>query len=503
MATAPPPRDRLASTIVVFGATGDLAHRKLYPALASLAANQQLPEGLTVVGVARTEMDDDDFAQTVRQSIEKADAHGAAPKLTALQQAGISFRYVVGNADQPSTYATLRDRLSDAPGGSPHPIGDCLFYLSTVPQLFVPIADGLGESGLAKEDDGFRRFVVEKPFGRDLASARDLDEHLHRWFNEDQIFRIDHYLAKETVQNILALRFTNTIFEPLWNRRYVDHVQITVAEELGVEHRGTFYEQAGALRDIVQNHVMQVLALTAMEPPASFAANEIRDEKVKLLRSVHVLNPRELPGHVVRGQYTAGEIEGVPVPGYREEEGVDPRSTVETFVAMRLDIDNWRWAGVPFYVRTGKRQARRVTEVVLSYTGVPFLPLPADARDSVEPNELVLRIQPDAGIEVSFAAKVPGQQFRVRKVCLDFSYEETFGDSTPEAYERVLHDALVGDATLFIRSDEVDQSWRVVQPLIDGFERVALPLSYYPAGTWGPDEADALLRECGDVWRVP
>ncbi len=342
----------------------------------------------------------------------------------------------------------LRDLLSTTPDGGRKPIGNCLFYLSTIPQLFEPIADGLGEAGLADEDDGFRRFVVEKPFGHDLDSARELDAHLHRWFQEHQIFRIDHYLAKETVQNILALRFANTIFEPLWNRRYVDHVQITVAERLGVEHRGTFYEQAGALRDIVQNHVLQVLALTAMEPPASFSADAIRDEKVKLLRSVHPLDPDDLQSHVVRGQYAAGEIDGVPVPGYREEEGVNPHSTVETYLAMRLELDNWRWAGVPFYIRTGKRLARRVTEVVLRYKPVPFLPLPAGARESVEPNELVLRIQPDAGIEVSFAAKVPGQTFRVRTERLDFSYEQTFAAVTPEAYERVLHDALVGDATL-------------------------------------------------------
>jgi glucose-6-phosphate 1-dehydrogenase len=441
MATGPPPHSQVANTIVVFGATGDLAHRKLYPALASLAASGQLPEGLALVGVARTEMDDDDFAQTIRRSVEKAAGDDAATRMAALEQTGVRFRYVVGNADDQQTYATLRDVLSGAKDGASHGIGNCLFYLSTVPQLFVPIADGLGEAGLATEDDGFRRFVVEKPFGHDLASARDLDEHLHHWFQEQQIFRIDHYLAKETVQNIMALRFANTIFEPLWNRRYVNHVQITVSEQLGVEHRGTFYEQAGALRDIVQNHVMQVLALTAMEAPASFGADSIRDEKVKLLRSVHLLDPNHLQGHIVRGQYTAGEVDGVPVPGYRDEEGVDPRSTVDTYLAMRLDIDNWRWAGVPFYVRTGKRLPRRVTEVVLRYTGVPFLPLPTDARDSVEPNELVLRIQPDAGIQVSFAAKVPGQQFRVRTVNLDFSYEETFGTTRWSATPRCSSEA--------------------------------------------------------------
>jgi glucose-6-phosphate 1-dehydrogenase len=503
MATGPPPSDQVGNTIVVFGATGDLAHRKLYPALASLAASDQLPPRLNVVGVARTEMDSRDFERTVLQAIEKAAGGAEDERIAALRDAEVRFRYLVGNADAAATYTSLLDLLSGAEDGQPHGIGNCLFYLSTIPQLFVPIADGLGSAGLANEDDGFRRFVVEKPFGRDLESARALDTHLHRWFREHQIFRIDHYLAKETVQNILALRFANTIFEPLWNRRYVDHVQITVAEQLGVEHRGTFYEQAGALRDIAQNHVMQVLALTAMEPPASFGADAIRDEKVKLLRSVHLLDPMDLQGHVVRAQYTGGAIDGVPVPGYREEEGVDPHSTVETYIGMRLDIDNWRWAGVPFYVRTGKRLARRVTEVALRYTEVPFLPLPADARDSVEPNALVLRIQPDAGIEVSFAAKVPGQQFRVRTVRLDFSYAETFSEEAPEAYERVLHDALVGDATLFIRSDEVEQSWRIFQPLIDGFERAALPLSHYPAASWGPPEADALVRECGDTWRVP
>ncbi|HEV2993280.1 MAG TPA: glucose-6-phosphate dehydrogenase [Acidimicrobiia bacterium] len=496
------PDDRVATTIVVFGATGDLAHRKLYPALASLARGEQLPEGLAVVGVARTEMDDADFEQSVHASIEKAE-DGNQTGVRALQDRGVHFRYLVGAADDSTTYDHLRELLARSAGGGREPIGNCLFYLSTVPQLFEPIAEGLGRAELADEDDGFRRVVVEKPYGRDLASARALDEHLHRFFREHQIFRIDHYLAKETVQNILALRFANTIFEPLWNRRYVDHVQITVAEELGIEHRGTFYEQAGALRDIVQNHVMQVLALTAMEPPGSFNADAIRDEKVKLLRSVHLFDPNQLQGHVVRAQYTAGEIDGVTVPGYRDEEGVSAHSTVETFLALRLEIDNWRWAGVPFYVRTGKRLARRVTEVVLRYKAVPFLPLPPGARDSIEPNDLVLRIQPDAGIEVSFAAKVPGQAFQVRTVQLSFSYAATFAEAAPEAYERVIHDALVGDATLFIRTDEVEQSWRIVQPLIDGFDQVAVPLAHYPAGSWGPPEADVLLAERGARWRVP
>ncbi len=485
------------NTLVVFGGTGDLATRKLYPALASLAARDQLPLPFAVVAVARTEVDDAEFQERVYASVEKAGVEGG---VEALRERGIRFRYLVGQADAADTYGALRSVLEEDDSG----VGSCLFYLATIPELFGVIATHLGESGLAVEDPGtYRRLVVEKPFGHDLHSARELDAELHRHFHERQIFRIDHYLAKETVQNILALRFTNTIFEPLWNRRYVDHVQITVAEDAGVEHRGTFYEQAGALRDIVQNHVMQVLALTAMEPPPSFNADPIRDEKVKLLRSVHPLEPDALHRRVVRGQYTAGVVNGVRVPGYREEEGVDPHSTVETYLALKLDIDNWRWAGVPFYVRTGKRLAKRVTEVVLQYNAVPYLPLPESARDSVEPNDMIMRIQPDAGIELWFAAKVPEQSFRVRTVRLHFSYGETFEEEPPEAYERVLHDALVGDATLFIRSDEVEESWRIVQPLVEGFDRVAVPLAQYPAGSWGPREAAELIGECGDSWREP
>ncbi len=454
------------------------------------------------MGVARTPLDDEEFERTVVRSVAKATGRDEQWGADAFTAQGVRFRYLTGHADDPATTRTLADLLQHGPDG-PRPIGNCLFYLSTAPVLFQSIAEGLGRAGLAVEEDGYRRFVVEKPFGHDLASAQALTEDLHRWFHESQIFRIDHYLAKETVQNILALRFANTIFEPLWNRRYVDNVMITVAEELGVEHRGSFYEHAGALRDIVQNHVMQVLALTAMEAPVSFQADAVRDEKVKLLRSVHPLDPDELELRVVRGQYTAGEMDGVPVPGYREEEGVDPHSHTETYLALRLDIDNWRWAGVPFYIRTGKRLARRVTEVVLSYKPVPFLALPASARDTVEPNQLVLRIQPDAGIETSFAAKVPGQAFKVRRVRLDFSYAETFEEAAPEAYERVLHDALVGDATLFIRGDEVEQSWRIVQPLIDGFDQVRLPLAQYPAGSWGPTAADRLLDHAEGRWRCP
>ena len=504
MTSASSPSVALSAALVVFGATGDLAHRKLYPALASLAARGQLPRRLSIIGVSRTLMSDDDFATEVRNAIAKASDGEAEGRQNTLDERGVQYRYVAGPFDEDDTFRRIGEVLTerDAEHGAS---GNVLYYLATIPQMFANVAAGIGRAGLAEESEGqFRRIVVEKPFGRDLQSSRELDAELLRQFHEHQIYRIDHYLAKETVQNILALRFTNTIFEPIWNRRYVDHVQITVAEDLGVEHRGTFYEQSGALRDIVQNHLLQVLALTTMEPPASFDANAIRDEKVKALRSVRPLQPSELVRHVVRGQYTRGEIGGVEVPGYREEEGVSPESNVETYLAIEFDVDNWRWAGVPFYVRTGKRLPHRVTEVALRYKPVPFLPLPPTAVHSVEPNTMVLSIQPDEGITLEFAAKVPGTTFRVRGVELDFRYRRAFAEQAPEAYERVLGDAFLGDATLFIRGDEVDQAWQIVQPLIEAFEAGSVPLSFYPAGTWGPKEADDLLSESyGDTWRTP
>jgi glucose-6-phosphate 1-dehydrogenase len=492
----------LSASLVVFGATGDLAHRKLYPALASLANRGQLPARLTIVGNARHEMTDDEFADDVRTALSEAGDGDSPGRADALDRRKVRFRFVAGSVDDADIFTRLRHVLDEADtshGGA----GNVLYYLSTVPKVFGTIAAGLGNAGLADEPPGtFRRFVVEKPFGRDVQSAQALDDELHEHFREHQIYRIDHYLAKETVQNILALRFTNTIFEPLWNRRYVDHVEITVAEQLGVEHRGAFYEQSGVLRDIVQNHLLQVLALTAMEPPASFAADAIRDEKVKLLRSIRPLDAAELPDRVVRGQYEEGTVDDVAVAAYRDEKNVSSQSAVDTYLALRLDIDNWRWAGVPFYVRAGKRLRRRVTEVALRYKRVPFLPLPGSAVDSLEPNTMTLHIQPDEGITLSFAAKVPGQTFRVRTVPLDFRYGSAFAERAPEAYERVLLDAFLGDATLFIRADEVDQAWRLVQPVIDASEAGVLPLAFYPAGSWGPKEADALL-EGDDCWREP
>jgi len=326
---------------------------------------------------------------------------------------------------------------------------------------------------------------------------------VHEAFKENQVYRIDHYLGKETVQNVLALRFANAIFEPIWNRRYVNHVQITVAESLGVGHRGGFYENAGALRDIVQNHVMQVLALTLMEPPATFDAGGIRDEKVKALRAVDILSPAEVAQNVVRAQYRSGWVQGAEVHGYRDEEGVDPHSQTETYVAMRLKVDNWRWAGVPIYVRTGKYLPKRVTEVAMEFNRVPHLPFAISQAEGLEPDALVLRIQPDEGITLRFGAKVPGQAFRVRSVSMDFFYGAAFLEETPEAYERLLLDALLNDPTLFIRSDEVAQAWRIADPVLEAFEEGNLPLARYEAGTWGPPEADALLDSDGRRWRKP
>jgi glucose-6-phosphate 1-dehydrogenase len=460
--------DRVAppAVLVVFGASGDLTARKLMPAVERLAIRRLLPGGFSVVGVARTPMTDDEFRQRMQKAV--ADMGGGGEDARHVWEAFTGgIRYVAGSYDDPATYAHL-GRVLDELAGERGTGGNRLYYLATPPTTFPVIVQGLAAAGLNKavEPGPFVRIVIEKPYGRDARSAADLDAVVHAAFDETQVYRIDHYLGKETVQNVLALRFANAIFEPLWNRRYVNHVQITVAESLGVGHRGGFYENAGALRDIVQNHVMQVLALTLMEPPATFDADGIRDEKVKALKAVDVLTPDQVSTEVVRGQYRRGWVQGNEVKSYRDEEGVDPYSQTETYVAMRIRVDNWRWAGVPIYVRTGKYLPKRVTEVAMEFNRVPHLPFAADQAQDLDPDALVLRIQPDEGITLRFGAKVPGQAFRVRSVSMDFFYGAAFLEETPDAYERLLLDALVGDQTLFIRSDEVAQAcpWRATRP---------------------------------------
>ena len=483
--------------MVIFGASGDLTGRKILPALARLADRGVLDDGFTVIGVARTEWTDEEFRAQVTASTPEA-----GPKWRALTE---RFKYITGEYDHPDTFDQLKTHLDEADrvDGTD---GNRLYYLATIPSVFGLVAGALAKHGCAAPgpDGTFARIVVEKPFGRDLQSALDLNDQMHAAFEEHQIYRIDHYMGKETVQNVLALRFANAVFEPIWNRRYIEQVQVTVAESLGVEHRGGFYETAGALRDIVQNHVMQVLALTLMESPTSTDADRIRDEKVKLLQAIDIPTPDEAVDKSVRGQYTAGTVDGQPVVGYREEEDVAPDSDTETYLALRLRVENWRWAGVPIYVRTGKRLPARVTEVALTFRQVPFLLFDHRASRDLRPNTLILRIQPDEGISLEFGAKVPGEKFHLRSVAMDFAYAEAFaGSEAADGYERLIHDAMVGDATLFIRSDEVEQAWRIVDPYLEAWSEPGASLHPYEAGTWGPHMADLLVERSGDEWRNP
>ncbi|HYA45098.1 MAG TPA: glucose-6-phosphate dehydrogenase [Acidimicrobiales bacterium] len=482
--------------LVVFGASGDLTHRKLLPALESLSRRRLLPPAFAIIGVARTEMSDDAFRDLMAEAVPSA-----GPGWAEIIK---NSSYMTGEYSHPDTFAMLQDRLRQV-DESLGTASNRVYYLATVPDMFAGVARALGQAGLnhPADSDGSVRLVIEKPFGHDRATARELDKALHEVFDESQIYRIDHYLGKETVQNVLALRFANAIFEPLWTRNYLDHVQITVAESLGVEKRGSFYEKAGALRDIVQNHVMQVLSLTLMEPPGTIDSEGIRDEKVKALRSVVIPGSGKLANVAVRAQYDSGWVEGVAVPGYRQEPGVSPNSQTETYVALKLGVDNWRWAGVPIYIRTGKRLQKRLTEVALQFKAVPHLAFPKAASEGLNPNALVMRIQPDEGVTLRFGAKVPGQAFRVRDVLMDFSYGTAFLEEPPEAYERLLLDAMVGEPTLFIRSDEVDTAWQIVEPLIDAWAEGSAPLAGYAAGSWGPRQADTLIQRDGRQWRTP
>ena len=494
--------------MVIFGASGDLTKRLLMPALYNLARAGRLSDKFAMIGVDRSEKSHEDFreelADGVRRFVSDTATASAAEPFDAKTWDFIAARmtHVDGNVLQPELYRRLAEALKaiETEHGTG---GNVIFYLAVASSLFGPVIDGLAASGLMEETDGhWRRVIIEKPFGTDLASAHALDARILKVLSESQIYRMDHFLGKETSQNIMVLRFANGIFEPLWNRDHIDHVQITVAETVGVERRAAFYEATGALRDMVPNHVFQLLSLTAMEPPNSFAADAVRTEKDKVLEAVVPLDLDEVRRQVVRGQYGAGIVRGQPVKAYRDEEGVAPDSMTETYIAMRLAIDNWRWADVPFYLRTGKSLARRTTEIAIQFKRVPFALFRDTPVDTLAPNVLVLQLQPDEGISLQFGAKKPGLEIQLGGVRMDFRYRDYFNTEPSTGYETLVYDCMIGDATLFQRADSVEAGWAVVQPILDLWHNdKTVPLEFYPAGTAGPDAAEQLLWRSGRAWR--
>jgi glucose-6-phosphate 1-dehydrogenase len=486
------------TNMVIFGATGDLAKRKLMPAIYNLAHEGALPERFNLIGSSRSEMSDEAFRDIAVESIRQFSRREPDDKVLDALLAEV--RYVAGGFDDPSVYTKLEQALdaSDSAAGMPF---NRLFYLSTAPAFFPVIVGALGDRGLDRSANAEVRVIIEKPFGTRLAEAQALNREVLKVLDESQVFRIDHYLGKETVQNMLAFRFANGMFEPLWSRNYIDNVQITAAEDLSIGSRAGYYDTSGALRDLVQNHMLQLLTLLCMEPPISFSADDVRDEKVKVLHAVHKPTPEDVPKITVRGQYTAGTLGGEPQRGYLEEEGVPGGSKTETYVALRLEVENWRWAGVPIYLRTGKSLARKITEIAVTLKPVPHIAFKAEGSLGVRPNQIVFTMQPNEGVSISLGAKIPGTRMRIRPVNMEFLYGTSFLSESPEAYERLLLDAMRGDATLFTRDDEVEAQWRICDPIIEAWASSDQPVYEYPAGSQGPEEAAQLLRE-GEKWRA-
>ena len=483
--------------MVILGAGGDLTRRKLIPSLLHLQGDGLLHERTRIIGVGRSPLTDQAFQEDLRQLLE--------PDAGLWKKFAPRLSWIAGDLAMPSTYQEIKETLEVIETGEPLDLGR-LFYLAVPPSLYTTAVCGLAQSGAAPwqddpKDPRWARVIIEKPFGRSLETARALNRAIGDVLAEHQVYRIDHYLGKETVQNLMVFRFANSIFEPVWNRSHIHHVQITVAETLGVEHRAGYYEEAGVVRDMFQNHLLQLLALTAMEPPVSSKADAVRDEKVKVLRAIRLIPPEDIAGYAVRGQYGPGTIDGKPVPGYRAEPGVAPGSRTPTYAAVRMMIDNWRWQGVPFFLRSGKRLARRDTEIAIHFRAPPHRMFPVQGGEPAEPNVLVIQVQPEEALSLSFAIKVPGAGMRRTGVRMDFNYQEAFGRLDHDAYETLLLDCMSGDPGLFIRADATEAAWKVVDPVIAAWENDPGDLPLYPAGSWGPRDAGALLAPAGAVWR--
>ena len=494
-----------ACVLTIFGASGDLTKRKLIPALYNLALEQRLPERFAMVGCARSEMTHEEFRNKMREAVGQFSRTGLKDE-SVWQQFAANLYYVQGDYDRLGGYERLKDFIKGFDNGS-HALPTRVFYLAVPPELYGTVIQRVSQAGLAfKETDNETRtrVVIEKPFGIDLQTAQELNRTVHEALDEKQVYRIDHYLGKETIQNIMVFRFANAVFEPIWNRRYVDHVQITAAETVGVENRGGYYEKAGVVRDMFQNHLLQLLCLTAMEPIVDFSPDAVRDEKSKLLKSVRPTAPEEVAGAAVRGQYGPGKIREKEAVGYREEPGVAQNSPTVTYAAIKFFIDNWRWEGVPFYLRAGKSMAKRVTEIAIQFKRPPLLLFKSSAKDNISPNVLAMRLQPDEGVSLTFEVKPPGPEISVAPLSLDFKYEQAFGSSPPEAYETLLENCIEGDSTLFTRQDWVELAWSLMDPIIQTWQ-ISKPRDFpnYAVGSWGPQVADDFLRRDGRRWRQP